>query len=191
VLAVPVAPTSTVETLRPEVDDLVCLASPEPFVAVGHHFRDFRQVSDEEVVGLLERAREPATPFTALVSGRARSRPLARRRGRRGACIERDHAPVVRTRQRVDRWCSERSVRRQAGGVINDSACQLLLMSKRKESKAMRAPRDAEGNDDREHAQARERRIMAVGKRVKDHWVIQTMLVRHSASPPVRAAQAA
>ena len=57
VLAVPVAPADTVAALRPEVDTLVCLDSPEPFIAVGAHYRDFDQVRDEEVVAALEAAR--------------------------------------------------------------------------------------------------------------------------------------
>lgn len=58
VLAVPVAPYSSLGMLQTEVDDLVYLDAPEPFVAVGVHYRDFRQVSDEEVVQLLDRAHE-------------------------------------------------------------------------------------------------------------------------------------
>lgn len=58
VLAVPVAPLDTVEALRAEVDDLICLSTPEPFMAVGHHYEDFSQPTDEEVVELLERARQ-------------------------------------------------------------------------------------------------------------------------------------
>lgn len=55
VLAVPVAPADTVELLRAEVDDLVCLAKPEFFGAVGSHYMDFDQVRDEEVVAALAR----------------------------------------------------------------------------------------------------------------------------------------
>jgi putative phosphoribosyl transferase len=53
VLAVPVAPTETVELLRQEVDDLVCLESHEHFYAIGLHYDDFRQVNDDEVRLLL------------------------------------------------------------------------------------------------------------------------------------------
>jgi putative phosphoribosyl transferase len=58
VLAVPVAPPDTIERLRAEVDDLVCLAEPPYFYAVGAHYADFHQVSDDEVVATL-RARQP------------------------------------------------------------------------------------------------------------------------------------
>ena len=53
VLAVPVAPAQVFEDLAGEVDAVVCLWTPAPFVAVGAHYRDFRQVSDEEVVAAL------------------------------------------------------------------------------------------------------------------------------------------
>jgi putative phosphoribosyl transferase len=56
VLAIPVAPPDTVETLRGMVDELVVLATPTSFWAVGAFYGDFRQVSDDEVVDLLERA---------------------------------------------------------------------------------------------------------------------------------------
>lgn len=55
VLAVPVAPAGVVAELRAEVDDLVCLDSPEPFVAISSFYRDFAQVADEEVVSILAR----------------------------------------------------------------------------------------------------------------------------------------
>jgi len=62
VLAVPVAPPDTVHALRSLVDDLVCLAQPEPFRAVGLHYRDFPQVGDEEVVQLLREFGAPGAP---------------------------------------------------------------------------------------------------------------------------------
>jgi len=55
VLAVPVAPADTVAELRPEVDALICLDTPEPFGAIGYFYTDFRQVGDEEVVAILAR----------------------------------------------------------------------------------------------------------------------------------------
>lgn len=57
VLATPVAPPQTLDSLRGECDDLVCLLSPGFFRAVGEFYADFRQTSDEEVVALLSRAR--------------------------------------------------------------------------------------------------------------------------------------
>jgi putative phosphoribosyl transferase len=55
VLAVPVAPTDTLKTLRGEADDIVCLEDYEDFGAIGLFYSDFRQVSDTEVIGILAR----------------------------------------------------------------------------------------------------------------------------------------
>ena len=60
VVAVPVAPGDTIETLRHEADEVVCLATPEPFLAIGRFYQDFPQTSDEEVKDLLARAWENA-----------------------------------------------------------------------------------------------------------------------------------
>ncbi len=57
VLAVPVCPSRTADLLRPEVDELVVLHIPHDFYAVGSYYRDFQQVSDEEVIRLLELSR--------------------------------------------------------------------------------------------------------------------------------------
>jgi putative phosphoribosyl transferase len=62
VLAVPVAPAETVARLRADVDDLVCLASPEPFFAVGQFYADFSQTSDGDVVACLRDAPHPGPP---------------------------------------------------------------------------------------------------------------------------------
>jgi putative phosphoribosyl transferase len=53
VLAVPVAPSDTLRALGELCDDVICLASPEPFYAVGAHYRDFTQTEDKEVIRLL------------------------------------------------------------------------------------------------------------------------------------------
>jgi putative phosphoribosyl transferase len=58
VLAVPVAPADTLDALRGDVDEIVCLATPAFFYAIGAHYIDFSQVSDEEVMRLLEEADE-------------------------------------------------------------------------------------------------------------------------------------
>ena len=67
VLAIPVAPADSLRELAAECDDIVCLATPEPFFAVGRHYRDFTQTEDSEVVRLLEEARRwsaaPAEPL--------------------------------------------------------------------------------------------------------------------------------
>lgn len=49
VVAVPVAPPETAGRLRTQVDELVCLAEPESFMAVGAWYLHFPQTSDDEV----------------------------------------------------------------------------------------------------------------------------------------------
>ena len=56
VIAVPVGARETCEAMATEVDDLVCLWTPEPFYAVGLWYDDFDQTLDAEVHDLLERA---------------------------------------------------------------------------------------------------------------------------------------
>ncbi len=53
ILAVPVSPPDTAAKFREEVDEFVCLAEPLDFYAVGAYYNDFEQVTDEEVISLL------------------------------------------------------------------------------------------------------------------------------------------
>ncbi len=66
VVAVPVAAPEVCESFRAEVDDIVCAATPAAFIAVGLWYENFSPTTDEEVRGLLERARanEIARPAT-------------------------------------------------------------------------------------------------------------------------------
>jgi len=54
VLAAPVAPTDTLEALRFEADEIVCLEARRDFGAIGFFYADFRQISDEEVIAILD-----------------------------------------------------------------------------------------------------------------------------------------
>jgi len=58
VLAVPVASSEAIESLKHEADDVVCLATPEPFGAVGRFYDDFGQLTDQEVRSALKEATE-------------------------------------------------------------------------------------------------------------------------------------
>jgi predicted phosphoribosyltransferase len=62
IVAVPVAAVPTCEEFRSEVDELVCLESPEPFYSVGFWYDDFSQTTDEEIRELLERAAKEPSP---------------------------------------------------------------------------------------------------------------------------------
>lgn len=55
ILAVPVGPRDTIESLKREVDQLFCLHAPEIFWAVGAFYNVFDQTSDEEVKALLQK----------------------------------------------------------------------------------------------------------------------------------------
>ncbi|MEL6878538.1 MAG: phosphoribosyltransferase family protein [Pseudomonadota bacterium] len=56
ILAVPVAARDALEALKPLCDEVICLHSPRAFQAVGVHYDDFGQTSDEEVIALLRQA---------------------------------------------------------------------------------------------------------------------------------------
>lgn len=53
IVAVPVGPRRVCRALRPDADEVVCVAMPARFEAVGQVFADFHQVSDDEVRELL------------------------------------------------------------------------------------------------------------------------------------------
>jgi predicted phosphoribosyltransferase len=53
VVAVPVGAEETCRRLRAAADEVICLATPWPFHAVGEWYDDFAQTSDEEVRTLL------------------------------------------------------------------------------------------------------------------------------------------
>lgn len=58
ILAVPVGAPDAIARLEEACDQVVVLQTPEPFVAVGRFYRRFEQTTDEQVVKLLEEARE-------------------------------------------------------------------------------------------------------------------------------------
>lgn len=65
VVAVPVGPADRLHDLKRWADDVVCVATPTPFLAVGRFYDNFNQTTDEEVVGLLERTRAGRAPGEA------------------------------------------------------------------------------------------------------------------------------
>lgn len=54
VLAIPVAPPDTLELLKAEVDQAVCLVVPDNFYAVGQFYENFEQTSDEDVINIMK-----------------------------------------------------------------------------------------------------------------------------------------
>ncbi len=72
VLAVPVAPPSACAALAADADEVICLETPEHFLAIGEWYQDFSQTSDDEVVSLLAAVHPPAPD-----SGRGRPAPAS------------------------------------------------------------------------------------------------------------------
>lgn len=59
ILASPVCALDTAESLQSKVDRVICLITPFQFSAVAFWYRNFSQISDEEVVNLLIKAQQP------------------------------------------------------------------------------------------------------------------------------------
>jgi putative phosphoribosyl transferase len=59
ILATPVASPESVEALRSDADEIICLETPEDFFAVGQFYRDFHQTTDDQVKAIL-RKKQPA-----------------------------------------------------------------------------------------------------------------------------------
>ncbi len=57
IVAVPVAPAETRDRLRSVADEVICLATPQPFYGVGAWYDDFRQTTDDQVREALAEAR--------------------------------------------------------------------------------------------------------------------------------------
>lgn len=57
VLAIPVCALDTIDGLKKMADEVICLATPFEFMAVGAWYKDFAQISDQEVVDLLHKAK--------------------------------------------------------------------------------------------------------------------------------------
>lgn len=54
ILAVPIGPTQSMDTLARACDEVVVLATPEPFYAVGRFYLSFEQVTDDQVIAALK-----------------------------------------------------------------------------------------------------------------------------------------
>lgn len=61
IVAVPVAAPEAYKKLKPKVDEIICMSTPEPFYAVGMWYKNFGQTTDEEVKRLLHEAERMRT----------------------------------------------------------------------------------------------------------------------------------
>lgn len=68
VAALPVVPPETAEELRQMVDEFICLETPDDFMAVGSYYQDFAQVTDDEVVEILERSKKAQAGREKIIS---------------------------------------------------------------------------------------------------------------------------
>ncbi|MBI6871448.1 phosphoribosyltransferase [Clostridium aciditolerans] len=55
IIAVPVAPSETVERFSKIVDEVICLLIPSEFYAVGMHYESFPQVTDKELFSVMDK----------------------------------------------------------------------------------------------------------------------------------------
>lgn len=62
VIAVPTAAAETCAEFENEVDEIVCMITPDPFFAVGLWYEDFSETTDTEVRELLTRAEQELPP---------------------------------------------------------------------------------------------------------------------------------
>ena len=119
ILAVPVGAPESIASLRNVCDEVVCLHSPEFFIAVGTFYDDFRHVSDREVIDLLARAfdavqvtaaRTTATPRDRPPGAHraAAHRPQAARRGQTGKTHDPDSQRGARPRRPARRSATSR-----------------------------------------------------------------------------------
>jgi len=79
IVAVPVAPASTCHKMKAEVDELVCVSTPEFFYAIGQFYQDFSQVTDEEVIDLLHQSAKSvaSTHGSSALKREAKDRSVA------------------------------------------------------------------------------------------------------------------
>ncbi|MFZ3136111.1 MAG: phosphoribosyltransferase [Thermodesulfovibrionales bacterium] len=54
IVAVPVSPLETADELSAMADEFICLYTPSDFMSVGNYYRDFTQVTDDEVSEILK-----------------------------------------------------------------------------------------------------------------------------------------
>lgn len=61
IAAVPVSASKTCDKLQVEVDEIICVETPKPFIAVGVWYRHFSPITDDQVLNFLQMAAEGIT----------------------------------------------------------------------------------------------------------------------------------
>ncbi|MGE0433877.1 MAG: phosphoribosyltransferase [Planctomycetota bacterium] len=70
IVAVPVAPASTVARLKREADEVICLSTPRDFFGVGQYYDNFAQLDDDDVLELLDQDTRRSLSTASAPSGR-------------------------------------------------------------------------------------------------------------------------
>jgi len=66
IIAIPVAPPDTIDSLKEQADKVICLETPDIFYAIGQFYQDFAQTTDDEVINLLRKSnKQVKTDFTS------------------------------------------------------------------------------------------------------------------------------
>jgi erythromycin esterase-like protein/hypoxanthine phosphoribosyltransferase len=95
IVAVPTASPETCDELKTEADDVVCGITPEPFLAVGHWYEDFSQITDEEVRDLLTRPLDLEAAGTAQDTSDTPPLDTIRKAARPLTGADRDYDPLI------------------------------------------------------------------------------------------------
>ena len=103
VVAIPVAPPATVAELSTVADEVVCVATPEPFAAIGQWYRDFRPT-------IRRRGRRRSSTGSLDEHAAGTSHDVAARAAARGRLVTPRRQPGERTGRRRGRSAERREV---------------------------------------------------------------------------------
>jgi putative phosphoribosyl transferase len=59
IVAIPTAANDSLEKIKKEADEVLCLDAPPLFFAIGEFYQDFPQIEDKEVIDLMSQAKRP------------------------------------------------------------------------------------------------------------------------------------
>ncbi len=58
ILAIPIAPKEKIRSFKKEVDEIICLEQPLEFYGIGQFYKNFEQITDEQVINLMKEKNE-------------------------------------------------------------------------------------------------------------------------------------
>jgi putative phosphoribosyl transferase len=132
VLAVPVAPPGWQARIGADADEMVCVATPRGFSAIGQFYARFPQVSDEEVLACLERAAalQPQAHAAGAADPPGRSEEVEPRAGTvqlAGYLTVPENAPQIVVFVHGSGSSRHSPRNRHVAGVLNDAGLGTLL----------------------------------------------------------------